>query len=81
MKIIMDKIKYLVGSNKINKKTLPPYDDKICSFVSQFSKQLEYSIKDKRYPDLKALAFWCRKKNILELKKKLIKMIKISFGH
>lgn len=66
-------MKILLGDGNINKKTLNPYDDIICNFFDTFSKQLNKEKKLKLYPDLITLAFWCRKKNILKLKKIALK--------
>jgi len=65
----MDKIEYLVGSRKIYNLTLRPYDISICNFLADFSKVLEKSNFKNEFSDLKSLAFWCRKKNLLLLKK------------
>lgn len=65
----MNKIEYLVGSRKINNLTLKPYDILICNFLGDFSTELENSKFINEFPDLKSLSFWCRKKNLLLLKK------------
>ena len=57
-------IEYLVGSKKIRNKTITPYNNIICNFLSDLSKELNLSEESKVYPDIKTLAFWCRKKNI-----------------
>ena len=69
----MCNMKILLGDGNINRKTLNPYDDIICNFFDTFSKQLNKEKKLKLYPDLITLAFWCRKKNILKLKKIALK--------
>ena len=65
----MNKIEYLVGSRKINNLTLKPYDILICNFLGDFSTELENLKFINEFPDLKSLSFWCRKKNLLLLKK------------
>ena len=63
-------VKFLVGNSNYSLKPFQPFS-KTVQFLSDFSNELN-SMKDIRnYPDLKALAFWCRLKNILKLKKKL----------
>ena len=61
-------IEYLVGSKKIRNKTITPYNNIICNFLSDLSKELNLSEESKVYPDIKTLAFWCRKKNIEKFK-------------
>ena len=68
----LNNFKYLVGNKSINKKTTIPYDKTICDFLGDLSKDLNSSAESKKYPDIKALAFWCRKKNIYKLKEKFL---------
>ena len=71
---ILNKIEYLVGKNiNITKNSQKPYDDLICRFVSDFSEYLNSLSAVNKYPDLKTLSFWCRKKNIQNLKDKFYK--------
>ena len=49
---------------------LEPFSDEIVAFLNQFSKILFKSSKLKEYPDLVTLSFFCRKANIMLLKKK-----------
>tara|TARA_Y100000590_G_scaffold213372_1_gene241784 strand:- start:49168 stop:50358 length:1191 start_codon:yes stop_codon:yes gene_type:complete len=58
------KIEYLIGENKINKVSIIPFDNKICDFLNTLSNELNSFKEIKKYPDLKTLAFWLRKKNI-----------------
>jgi hypothetical protein len=48
---------------------LEPFSDKTVSFLSLFSKTLLKNPKSKEYPDLVTLGFFCRKANIMLLKK------------
>ncbi len=67
----MNDLKFLVGKKLYLNQTLEPFDDSVCNFLDEFSKDLN-KFKDLRnFPDLKALSFWCRKKNILRMKKNL----------
>ena len=61
-------IKFLVGDNKFEKVLLTPYDDEICNFLGDFSKELSNKIYNDLI-DLKSLSFWCRKNNLDKIKK------------
>ena len=67
--IINEKIKYLVGSSKLNTEPFKPFDEKVISFLDSFSKELGLFKNLIIYPDLKSLSFWCRKNNFLNMKK------------
>lgn len=64
----MNAVEYLVGSEKICNLPLPTYSDEICSFISDLSAALMRLPEARQYPDITALAFWCRKANIQKLK-------------
>lgn len=63
------KIHYLAGEKKILNVSTVPYNEKICEFIGEFSNELNNNKDSKNFPDLKTLAFWCRKKNISNFKK------------
>ena len=63
-------LEILVGSNKIKRNTLEPFDKEICNFLISFSQVLISSKEAREFPDLIALAFWCSKKNIENLEKR-----------
>ena len=67
----INNIEYLVGSSDYDVKADIPFNNKVCNFLGDLSIQLNNSQLAKKYPDIKTLAFWCRKKNILKLKNKL----------
>ena len=67
-----NKVNYLVGKRKVLNESSIPYNENICNFITEFSKELNNNKFSKDFPDIKTLAFWCRKKNILNLKKKFI---------
>ena len=67
--IINKKVKYLVGSSKLNSEPLQPFDEKVLSFLDSFSRELSTYSNLINYPDLKSLSFWCRKNNFLNMKK------------
>ena len=64
----MDSKFFLVGSKKIEKKTLNPFDDIICDFFDSLSQDIFKKKKIFNDSDILTLGFWLRKKNILKLK-------------
>ena len=66
-----DNFKFLVGNNNFSKKSTQPYNKNICNFISDLSNELNKKALSKFYPDVKTFAFWCRKNNIYNLKKKI----------
>ena len=65
-------IEYLVGNKNISKRSVLPYDNNICDFLGDLSDELNSNSESKNYPDIKTLAFWCRRQNINNLKKKFL---------
>jgi hypothetical protein len=59
---------FFVGNYKIENLSLTPFHDIVCDFLSEFSSKLMINKDAKNYNDLIALAFWCRKKNLIKLK-------------
>ena len=57
-----NKVKYLVGSGDYETKPFKPYNKLTCAFLAEFSKKLNLQKDINEISDLKALAFWCRKK-------------------
>ena len=77
----LNKVKYLVGSEDYETKPFKPYNKITCAFLAEFSKKLNLQKDINEISDLKALAFWCRKKNIEYLiKKSLSNEIRIGLG-
>jgi len=68
----LNKIEYLSGKADVKREATIPYNEKVCDFIGELSKELILAPESKKYPDIKAFAFWCRKKNILNLKKKFL---------
>ena len=64
----MKKIEYLVGNKNLKSISRRPYNDLVCNFICELSKILINHSSCSDYPDIKTLAFWCRKKNIDILK-------------
>ena len=63
-------IEYLVGNKFISNIAVEPYNEEGCNFLGDFSKMLFKSKHASKYSDIKTLAFWCRKSEILKLKSK-----------
>lgn len=64
----MNDVKYLLGNENIINSPMITFSDEICSFLNDLSKEIMQSPKSRIYPDLSALAFWCRKGNIQKIK-------------
>lgn len=64
----MKNVRYLCGNENIEKTPLLVYADEVCDFLNELSNVLMKSPELRLYPDLSALAFWCRKANIQKLK-------------
>ena len=74
------KIYYLVGKKAKLNVFFEPFSFKITDFLNDLSKSLDNSFNNKNFPDLKALAFFCRKNNILKLKEKHQIKDSVRFG-
>lgn len=64
-----DKVRYLVGSDKIVVRPRVPFDEQICDFLDAFSKEILKDVALKSYADVVSFAFWIRKANIQKQKK------------
>ena len=77
----MNKVKYFIGNTNYCSNPFQPFSETVCNFLDNFSKELNSKEIFKNYPELKSLSFWCRKKNILNLKKKFfVKQNRIGLG-
>lgn len=67
----MDKSKvvYLAGREIVKVKPRVPFDEKVCDFLEELSRELLHDKECKAYTDLVSFAFWIRKSNIAEQKK------------
>ena len=72
-------IEYLVGTNKVKSVSFSPFDDLVCEFISELSKNLLTNRNYRKYKDIVALAFWCSKSNLNNLRKNFQKL-EIRFG-
>ena len=65
-----NKVKYLVGSDNIVVRPRVPFDEQICAFLDEFSKEILKDAVLKSYTDVVSFAFWIRKANIQKQKAK-----------
>lgn len=68
--IHMSSVEYLIGSEKVQSSPLRIFDDEVCAFLNDFSATLLKSKVSRVYPDISALAFWCRGSSIRNMKEK-----------
>ena len=64
----MNDVNFLIGNENILNIPMIPFADEVCDFLNDLSKEILCSSEGRLYPDLSALAFWCRKANIQQLK-------------
>ena len=60
----MKDINYLIGNKDICIQPLQVFSDEACGFLQDLSSIILKSPIARQYPDLSAVAFWCRKANI-----------------
>ena len=60
----MKNIDYLIGNENINVRPLQVFSAEACGFLNELSSVILKSPAARQYPDLSAVAFWCRKANI-----------------
>lgn len=63
------KFKKILKKIKISNKPFGIFEDDIIDFFNSISKSILKNKNFTKYPDLIAFGFWCRKKNILKIKK------------
>lgn len=66
----MNNVEYLIGREEIETAPMPVYSEDAMSFCTELSKALLSSPISRAYPDLSALAFWCRRANLQKLKER-----------
>lgn len=71
--------KYLVGQNAKLNYFISPFNEEVIDFLNDFSESLNINNKN-NLPDVKTLSFFCRKNNILNLKKKYLDHNNIRYG-
>lgn len=60
--------------------SLPPFSSEIITFLDELSKYLLKSINIHQYPNITTFAFFCRRANLNQLKKKLIDKNRLQLG-
>lgn len=75
------KIQYLTNNKIISKATMVPFSNQVCTFFDELSKNLLKNKEAKKYTDIIAFAFWCRKKNLEKFKRKIeLSEIRLGLG-
>ena len=72
-------INFIAGSKRIQEGSDKIFDEKIIDFLNTVSIQIMNKKNLKNYPDLITFGFWCRKSNIIKIKKDY-KLTKVSRG-
>ena len=65
----MNGVEYLIGTEDILDTPLNTFSDEAILFITDLSSRIMKSVQMRAYPDITSLGFWCRKGNILKLKK------------
>lgn len=63
-------IESLFGTGMICVSPKRPYAQEVCGFLDAFARSVREDAEAKAYPDVQTFAFWIRKANILQLKKR-----------
>ena len=73
-------VEFLVGNENFDYTPNFSFDDNVVSFLNDFSIKLNSMKLIRDFPDLKTLSFWCRKNNIINLKRKFFDKENIRLG-
>lgn len=74
-------IKYIVGNKNISHVPHVPFGEDEINFLEDLSEAIKKDFRSKNQSDILSFAFWCRKKNLINLKKKNEdKLIKKGIG-
>lgn len=71
---------FLVGEKAKLETIIEPFNRDVIKFLNELSKKIDGEKNLKKYPDLKALSFFCREKNILNLKQKYKNQNLVRYG-
>lgn len=63
-----NEVKYLVGKEITEINPFVPFDDLLCDFLNDLSKDIMLNKEAVAYSDIITFAFWCRKANINKIK-------------
>jgi hypothetical protein len=69
----MKNVQFLLGSEELFEKMCclhpqPIFDERVLDFIDLFSKELRIFPNAAEFPDLAALAFWCRRRNLEQMR-------------
>lgn len=70
-KISLKEFSKIIGNFKIDNKPNLIFDESICIFLDELSKRILKDKQARKFADIISFGFWCRKSNILEIKKKI----------
>lgn len=68
IRMMQNKIDYLVGQAPVRVQSLKPFDDVLCDYLNDLSKAIMGYERLREYPDLVTFAYWCRKSNLCKMK-------------
>ena len=66
---IFKNVKILAGNNKLSDYSFKPFDKSIINFFALLSKNIQINKSAKSYTDVLSFAFFCRERNLINLKK------------
>jgi len=66
----MKNIDYRIGTLPERHMVRQPFDEEVLAFLNDFSEKLLHDREARRLPDVIALAYWCRRSNIQNLKER-----------
>lgn len=64
----MNGVKYLVGSDALNRTAVRAFSEETCAFLAELSSSLLKNRKAASFPDIISFAYFCRKANISRIK-------------
>lgn len=64
----MNGVKYLVGSDALNRTAVRAFSEETCAFLAELSSSLLKNRKAAAFPDIISFAYFCRKANISRIK-------------
>ncbi len=64
----MSGFELLCGTEQVKKEPWKPFDEKVCTFLDDWSAALRKDSEAKKYPDVMTFAFWIRRGNIVKRK-------------
>lgn len=76
----MNGVKYLVGSENIDRTGIKAFSDETCSFLAELSSSLLKVPNAARFPDIISFAYFCRKSNIVRIKEKYERELRFGRG-